>query len=326
MPQDYDEQSAALSLAYYNAIAEPMDDCAAKTKSITAAKKRMLNAIAQNWYTLHKLAFHPTVQELRFQKYRLQQRWLDKHATRLMKPRKTDKGTILLWGDASARDGFGSGSQMGPVTALYNHILSKCRSAACNCIVIKCDEFRTSKLGLFGEEVIRPPRTDMTKLQKYAKCYRKGKHSETNMHLFNSRPRGCKCYCGTPGCQRKRVIGNRCKECYAEKPWVKHGLAVGKRRVWSRDTISAINIAMRALCVMLGLDLGNFERNEIILDANVAEGETHWEKVFREHGVDVAPYCIISKKMQQAKDEGCLKGQVTPKDLARRGASIRKEE
>ena len=58
------------------------------------------------------------------------------------------------------------------------------------------------------------------------------------------------------------MIGNRCKECYDEKPWVKHGLAVGKRRVWSRDTISAINIAMRALCVMLGLDLGNFERND----------------------------------------------------------------
>ena len=53
---------------------------------------------------------------------------------------------------------------MGPVTALYNHILSKCRSAACNCIVIKCDEFRTSKLGLFGEEVIRPRRTDVAKL------------------------------------------------------------------------------------------------------------------------------------------------------------------
>ena len=164
MPQDYDEQSAALSLAYYKAIAEPMDDYAAKTKNITAAKTRMLNAIAHNWNRLHKLAFHPTVQELRFQKYRLKQRWLDKHATRLMKPRKTDKGTILLWGDASARDGFGSGSQMGPVTALYNHILSKCRSAACNCIVIKCDEFRTSKLGLF-EEVIRPRRTDVAKLR-----------------------------------------------------------------------------------------------------------------------------------------------------------------
>ena len=55
--------------------------------------------------------------------------------------------------------------------------------------------------------------------------------------------------------------------------------AVGKRRVWSRDTISAINNADEALCVMLGLDL-NSRRNEIILDANVAEGGTHWEKKY----------------------------------------------
>ena len=58
---------------------------------------------------------------------------------------------------------------------------------------------------------------------------------------------------------------------------------------------------------MLGLDLGNFERNEIILDANVAEGETHWEKVFRDHGVDVAPYCIISKKCNKRKMKAASK-------------------
>jgi len=102
------------------------------------------------------------VRKLRFRDAIAAQQLLDQEVDRLCEPRDGDSSTLLLYGNGASTNLFGKTKKnvKGPARRLFDTAVRR-KKAVC----VWADEFRTSKLDIYGQPVVHPPETRTDRLR-----------------------------------------------------------------------------------------------------------------------------------------------------------------
>ena len=130
---------------------------------------RYVDATLAEWDHTWSFTGQRRVRKIRFRDAIAAQQLLDREVDRLCKPRDGDGRTLLLYGNGASTNIFGKTKKnvKGP---------ARRKKAIC----IWADEFRTSKLDIYGQPVVHPPetRTDASRLSGT------GARSRHTLHLL----------------------------------------------------------------------------------------------------------------------------------------------
>ncbi len=143
---------------------------------------RYVDAVLEDWDALWRFAAQRKVRKLRFRASIDAQRALDREVDRLCASRPGDNETLLLYGNAASTDIFGrtKGNVKGPAKTLCDAAVRH-KKAVC----VWADEFRKSKLDVYGHPVHHPRETRAEHTQPPA-CRAKRHAMDTP---------GCRCIC-----------------------------------------------------------------------------------------------------------------------------------
>ena len=119
--------------------------------------------VYKHWDALWDFYSQRKIRENRFRAFTIYQKHLNRVVEKLCKPREGDKQTIILFGNAAKTNIFGriKNNVKGPAKCIYNRIIQ--RKLA---IVIWVDEFRTSKLDIYGQPLVHPAETRPWRIKK----------------------------------------------------------------------------------------------------------------------------------------------------------------
>ena len=221
-----------------------------RNSSYVERYEKYVDAICKYWDDLWSFYILRKRRKLKFTSKASYQRELDREVNKLCKPREGDEKTLLIYGNAASTNSFGKlkNGVKGPAKKLFDHAVR--RKAA---VTVWADEFRTSKLDIYGHPVIHPEETRADRLQP--------KPCKADVH--GPEAQGCRCYCSRSGCAELRTKKCWCKAhgrrvlqhdvCY-------HNHDLHGHRMWNRDVVGALNIGCRFLAGTLGLDLGLWSR------------------------------------------------------------------
>ena len=221
-----------------------------RNSSYAARYAQYTSAIFRHWDQMWSFYSQMRRRKLRFTSKVSQQRELDREVNKLCQPRPGDSKTILLYGNAASTNSFGKikSNVKGPAKKLFDQAVR--RKAA---VTVWVDEFRTSKLDIFGRRLVHPEEKRPDRLR--------ARPCKSSLHGPSTQ--GCRCYCSSKGCRELRTVKSWCEAhrrqvlqhdvCYHNSE--EHG-----HRMWNRDVVGALNIGCRFLAGALGLDLGLWSR------------------------------------------------------------------
>ena len=244
--------------------------------------------IFQHWDALWNFAIQLKVRKERFRAYIDAQKALDRIVDELCKPRPGNSIVLLLFGDGAANNLFNKVKKhvKGPSRKLFDAVVRR-KKAIC----IWVDEFRTSKLDIYGEPVIHPPETRPEQL-KPDPC--KAEHHAQDAP-------GCRCFCShhvnDKKCDAKRTKSRWCADhfkkqsrynvCFSKKDQeTKHG-----HRMWNRDVVAAINIGCLFFAQALGLDTARWKQGTKLETTK----SLSWAEIFGRAG-HTLPFSLPSTK------------------------------
>ena len=214
---------------------------------------RYVDATLAEWNTIWAFTGRRRRRKIRFRDDVAAQRLLDREVDRLCKPRPYDHSTLLLYGNGASTNLFGKTKKnvKGPARKLFDTAVRR-KKAVC----IWADEFRTSKLDIYGRPVVHPRETRADRLQPAA-C-RAQEHGAAAP--------GCICACSHRGCVAPRTRARWCAHHY--KPQLRYDVCYSNQRsldghqhrMWNRDVVGALNIGCLFLAQALGLDTALWRR------------------------------------------------------------------
>ncbi len=249
-----------------------------RTSSSAAYYARYVDGILQHWDALWAFATQRKVRKLRFHASVDAQRTLDREVDRLCQPRVGDTRTLLVYGNGASTNLFGKAKQnvKGPARKLFDTAVRR-KKAVC----VWADEFRTSKLDIYGHQLIHPRETRAEHLRP-APCKART-HAEDAL--------GCRCFCTHRSCDAKRTVGRWCAghakpQFQYDACYHNHGLSQHGHRMWTRDMVGALNIGCLFLAQTLGLEPGLWHRGTTG-DAKVGgtrNSSLSWAEIFGRAG------------------------------------------
>ena len=237
-----------------------------------------VDATLAHWDALWAFSAKRKVRKLRFRRDVDAQSTLDREVDRLCAPRAGDARTLLLYGNAATTNLFGKTKKnvKGPARKLFDTAVRR-KKAVC----VWADEFRTSRLDVYGHRVVHPPETREEHLQP-APC-------KAERHAQDAP--GCRCFCShRSGCGNKRTKARWCPDhvqtqlrynvCYSKQR------PKGKHRMWNRDVLAALNIGCLFLATCLGLDTALWKRGttDIAAPRGTLTPPLSWADIFGRAG------------------------------------------
>jgi hypothetical protein len=268
-------------------------DAEDKTAATLSGVVDYTQAVLDNWKVLWAFHSQLKIRKARFRGRVLRQRALDRQVDRLCKPRKGDDKVLLVVGDAAKRtSGFKSARGLsGPVCKLIDRVVERKKA-----IVIYSSEFRTSKLDLFGEELVHPVETraehlepakcELLPIDEPAEAAEEAEVPSTN-HVVGTP--GCRCYCSAKGCSKLRKHKCFCDDHkkLAKRYNVGYSNSNGAHRMWNRDVIAAINIGCLFIALVRGVeDLSRWRHGSCS-----REPAKSWKEIFDGEGLPV-PFSV----------------------------------
>jgi hypothetical protein len=212
------------------------------------------------------------MRKCRFAQGRRSQSVLDQTVNRLCAPRPGDTRTLLVYGNAATTNSFGKirGNVKGPAKKLFDMALRDKKATT-----VWADEFRTSKLDIYGHDSIHPPERRRDRLVP-APCKSQA-HGE-------GAP-GCKHLCAQAGCNQVRSRKAWCFRHFEAKKITQHDVCYHHseqhgHRMWNRDVMAAINIGCLFLARAMGREVGLWERGTSVEN----NATLSWAEIFVDIG------------------------------------------
>jgi hypothetical protein len=259
--------------------------------------RQYYQCVYANWTKQWAFAKLRKRRKLRYRAKYIANRELDRVVNWLCRPRKGDQKTVLIVGNAAKANIFGKIKkyEKGPILKILKRVLER-KAAA----IVWADEFRTSKLDIFGRKLAHPIERRRHRLPP-RKCTLPKGHRRRKLRHPN-----CRCYCAHSGCENRCTIQSYCDRHAQSRTYCQYGLSYHnngpqEHRMFDRDVIGAINIGCRFLAKSLDLDLGPWSRNVDAKDLESPSFTKSWEEIFGEHGVPFS-FAKITKKKKKKKE------------------------
>jgi hypothetical protein len=261
-----------------------------RTSAYASKYGRYVDATLREWDALWRFAAQRKVRKLRFRAAVDGQSTLDREVDRLCAPRQGDTHTLLLYGNGASTNLFGKTKKnvKGPARKLFDTAVRR-KKAVC----VWADEFRTSKLDVYGQPVVHPRETRADRLRP-PPC-------KAERHATDAL--GCRCFCAhSQGCARKRTRARWCADHF--KPQLRYDVCYSNRstpsasqeeeegqhehRMWNRDVVGALNIGCLFLAQALGLDPALWRRGTTAVTDGSRKGTPTsplpWAEIFGRAG------------------------------------------
>ena len=225
-----------------------------------------------HWRELWNWSRQRKIRKLRFRARLLQQREMDREVNVLCTPRKGDTRVLLVYGNGASTNLFGRTKKnvKGPAKGLFEAVGR--RKAA---VTVWADEFRTSRLDLYGRPIVHPQEKRVQNLQsRTCRCNDHGPESP-----------GCVCFCRHRGCASRRTVREFChrhKKRVLQHDVCYHNHETHGHRMWNRDVAAALNIGCRFLAMCLGLELKGNVRREVGKNEIDPKTKLSWAAMFGE--------------------------------------------